>query len=152
VSGTVVARTSSLNEVVGTHLGWSSWRILDQARIWRFADVIDDHQWVHLDPERAKDGPFGTTVAHGFLTLALATALLSEVLRADGASLVVNYGLNRVRFPAPAPSGSRVRMGAELADVDGWLGGVQATLALTFEVKAQPRPVCVAELVFCYLG
>ncbi|MGQ0615780.1 MAG: MaoC family dehydratase [Acidimicrobiia bacterium] len=149
---TVVKNPAALAEAVGTHLGWSPWRTVDQPRIQLFADATDDHQWIHLDPDRAAQGPFGQTIAHGFLTLSLAPALLFEVLEVQEASLVVNYGLNKVRFPAPVLSGAKVRMGVELAAVDEIKGGVQATMSVVFEAEGQAKPVCVAEFVFRYLG
>lgn len=151
MTATVVKTPAALADSVGAHLGWSPWRTIDQGRIQLFADATDDHQWIHLDPERAAAGPFGQTIAHGFLTLSLAPALLFEVLEVQEASLVVNYGLNKVRFPAPVLSGAKVRMGVELAAVDEIKGGVQATMAVVFEAEGQAKPVCVAEFVFRYL-
>ncbi len=132
-------------------LAASAWRTVTQEQVDRFAEATGDHQWIHVDPERARSGPFGRTIAHGYLTLSLATALLEEVLQVPDASLIVNYGLNRVRFPAPLPVGTRVRMHGELAGVESVTGGVQATLGLTFEVEGQPKPACVAEILFRYL-
>jgi acyl dehydratase len=135
---------------IGKHLGYSDWHLVDQAQINAFADATGDHQWIHVDPERAKAGPFGTTIAHGYFTLSLVPVLLGQVLRVQPVSLVVNYGLNKVRFPAPVPSGSRIRMGAELTGVEEIKGGVQATVTGTFEVEGQEKPACVAEIVFRY--
>ena len=135
---------------IGKHLGYSDWHLVDQAQINAFADATGDHQWIHVDAERAKAGPFGTTIAHGYLTLALVPVLLGQVLRVQPVSLVVNYGLNKVRLPAPVPSGSRLRMGAELTGVEEIKGGVQATVTGTFEVEGQDKPACVAEIVFRY--
>jgi acyl dehydratase len=151
VTATAVDSPAALKERVGSHLGWSSWRLIDQARIQAFADATEDHQWIHLDQARAAVGPFGTTIAHGLLTLSLAPGLLEEVLEVRGARLVVNYGFNKVRFPAAVASGSQARMGAELAAADDVAGGVQATVVCTFEVQGLAKPACVAELVLRYL-
>src|SRR5579875_1338926 len=101
--------------MVGRHLGYSDYLLVDQERIDRFADATGDHQWIHVDPERAASGPFGTTIAHGYLTLSLVPLLLAQVLRVEGVAFGLNYGSNKVRFPAPVPAGSEVRLGALLA-------------------------------------
>ncbi len=145
-----VLTVDELGDHVGKPLGYSDWHVIDQDMIQRFADATGDHQWIHLDAERAKSGPFGKTIAHGYLTLSLVPVMIFEIMRVDGAQLVVNYGLNKVRFPSPVPSGSRVRMGAELAAVEPIKGGVQVTLKATFEVEGQDKPACVAEIVFRY--
>ncbi len=139
-----------LLEQVPTDLGTSDWLLVDQARIDGFADVTGDHQWIHVDPERAKAGPFGTTVAHGYLTLALAPVLLQQVVVVDGVDAVVNYGLNRVRFPAPVPVGARLRGHVTLAGAAGRGDAIEATFGLTVEIDGNPRPACVAELVVLY--
>jgi acyl dehydratase len=144
---TVIA-LADLPGMVGKHLGHSDWHTIDQGRIDRFAEATGDHQWIHVDAERAKSGPFGTTIAHGYLTLSLASISVFQLLQVEGAKLVVNYGLNKVRFPAPVPSGSRVRMGAEIAAVEPVSGGLQVTLNGTFEIEGQPKPACVAEILF----
>jgi acyl dehydratase len=149
-NGPTVLGLADLAGQVGKHLGPSEWRVIDQEQINRFADATGDHQWIHLDAERAKSGPFGTTIAHGYLTLSLTPIFISQVLRVEGASMVVNYGLNRVRFPSPVPSGSRVRFGAELSAVEEVKGGVQVILAGTFELEGSDKPACVAEIVFRY--
>jgi acyl dehydratase len=136
--------------MIGKHLGHSDWHTIHQDQINRFADATGDHQWIHVDAERAKAGPFGTTIGHGYLTLSLVPIFVFELLKVEGAKLVVNYGLNKVRFPAPVPSGSRVRMGAEIAAVEPVSGGVQVTLSATFEIEGQPKPACVAEILFRY--
>jgi acyl dehydratase len=143
-----------LCEHLGKELGASSWRTVRQEDIDTFATLTGDQQWIHVDPERAKSGPFGTTVQHGFLTLGLATGLLWEVCTVDGFGVVLNYGLNKVRFPAPLRVGSRIRMHVQLADVkelDGPAGkGAEAVYRLTYEVEGEPKPPCVADLVFRY--
>jgi acyl dehydratase len=141
---------ADLPGMVGKHLGHSDWELIDQDKINRFADATGDHQWIHVDIERAKAGPFGTTIGHGYLTLSLIPVFVFQLLKVDGAKLVVNYGLNKARFPAPVPAGSRVRMGAEISAVEPVSGGLQCTLACTFEIEGQPKPACVAEIVFRY--
>jgi acyl dehydratase len=115
-----------------------------------FAEATGDRQWIHVDEERAASGPFGRTIAHGYLTLSLAPALLWEVLDVAGASLVVNYGLDKVRFPAPVTIPSRVRLGIELAHVESFGEGLQVGLAATFEVEGSAKPCCVAQILFRY--
>jgi acyl dehydratase len=141
---------SELSSRAATELGHSSWRTITQTDVDTFARLTGDRQWIHIDPERAAAGPFGTTIAYGYLTLSLATLFLDEVLTVEGAGLVLNYGSNRVRYPAPVPVGSRVRAAVELATVDEIAGGVQATFRLTFEVEGQAKPGCVADIVYRY--
>ena len=135
---------------VGTTLGETEWLEITQDQVDKFADATGDHQWIHVDVERAKSGPFGTTIGHGYLTLALAPIFIFQILKVEGAKLVVNYGLGKVRFPAPVPSGSRVRMGAEIGAVEPVSGGLQVTLNATFEIEGQSKPACVAEILFRY--
>jgi acyl dehydratase len=139
-----------LRERVGQEVGVSDWRTVRQEDIDTFAELTGDSQWIHVDPERAKSGPFGATVQHGFLTLGLATGLLWEVCTVDGFGVVLNYGLNRVRFPAPLRVGSRIRMHVEVAEVRELAGGAEAVYRLTYEVEGQDKPCCVADLVFRY--
>ncbi|HEX2701592.1 MAG TPA: MaoC family dehydratase [Acidimicrobiales bacterium] len=134
----------------GEALGHSSWRRIAQDEVTAFARLTGDEQWIHVDPQRAAAGPFGATVAHGYFTLSLATVLLDEVLTIDGAGLVLNYGSDRVRYPAPVRVGSRVRALIELAAVKPLPGGSQVTYRLTYEVEGQPKPGCVAEIVYHY--
>jgi acyl dehydratase len=137
-----------LRKAVGAEVGVSDWLQIDQSRINLFADATDDHQWIHVDPQAAAQGPFGTTVAHGYLTLALLPKLSEGVVRVKGVRMGVNYGLNKVRFPAPVPVGSRVRARYELVsveDVDN--GGVQTVFRVTVEREGGDKPVCVAETV-----
>jgi acyl dehydratase len=140
-----------LKGAVGEHLGYSDWVEIDQARIDRFADATGDHQWIHVDPERAKDGPFGTTIAHGYLTLAITNLFLPELLRVPSARLGVNYGANKVRFPAAVPSGSRVRMGSEIIEVDDVPDGVQVITRNTVEIDGGDKPACVVEAISRFL-
>jgi acyl dehydratase len=142
-----------LREAEGEVLGTSDWHEIDQDAINAFADVTGDHQWIHVDPERAKDTPFGGTIAHGYFTLSLAPMLTNEIFSMDGFAFAVNYGLNKVRFPAPVPVGSKVRASAKVAKLEDVPGGAQMTLELTFEREGGEKPVCVAEtLVRVYEG
>ncbi|PPE71705.1 MaoC family dehydratase [Caldimonas thermodepolymerans] len=137
-----------LAPLVGASLGTSDWIEIDQARIDQFADATGDHQWIHVDAERAKAGPFGTTVAHGFLTLSLMPAFFATAFDVRNTRMGINYGLNRVRFPAPVPVGSRLRAHFKLLGyepVDD--GGVQLTIEVTVEREGSAKPVCVAESV-----
>ncbi len=141
----------SLRAAKGQHLGHSGWVELTQERVDQFADATGDHQWIHVDPERAKDGPFGGTIAHGYLTLSITNLFLPELLRVPGASAGVNYGTNKVRFPAPAPVGSRIRMGCEILDVEDVSGGVQVITRNTVEVEGGDKPACVVEAISRFL-
>ena len=134
----------------GAEFGPSSWIEVPQEKIEAFAEATGDHQWIHVDRDRAAAGPFGTTIAHGYLTLSLLPAMSYEVVPRQGGGMAVNYGLNRVRFPAPVPSGSRVRGTFRVDAVDDFDGGYQATMKATIEREGGEKPVCVAELVFRY--
>ena len=143
-----VTGLDALRGLVGTELGRSRWFEIGQDRIATFADATDDHQWIHIDPERAaRESPFGGTVAHGFLTLSLLPSMLADVLVMVDAKLVVNYGLNKVRFPAPVPAGSRVRAAIVLAALEDEHGSSQLTLDVTVEREGGTKPVCVAEFL-----
>jgi acyl dehydratase len=135
---------------VGDEFGPSPWVEVPQERIDAFAGATGDHQWIHVDPERAAAGPFGTTIAHGYLTLSLLPAMSYEVVPRPEGGMGVNYGLNRVRFPAPVPSGSRVRATFRVESVEEEDWGHQATMTATVEREGGDKPVCVAELVFRY--
>jgi acyl dehydratase len=143
-----VQTLSDLDALVGTNLGTSTWVEIDQSRIDTFATATDDHQWIHVDPERAKDGPFGSTIAHGYLTLSLLIPLWSQLLDVREVTTKVNYGLDKVRFPAPVPVGSKVRASATLASVEQIPGGVQLTIDAVIERDGSSKPVCVARPVF----
>lgn len=147
---THVASIEDLKTLVGTHLGYSDYRTVTQEQVNLFADATGDHQWIHVDPERAATGPFGRTIAHGYLTLSLVPVLLAGVLHVDGVTMGVNYGTNKVRFTAPVPVGSEVRAGATLASIEEVNGGVQVVLDVTVEVRDAPKPSCVAQVVFRY--
>jgi acyl dehydratase len=146
--GTIVDRLDDLAELAGQELGSSSWVEVDQHRIDLFAQATGDHQWIHTDPVKAKDGPFGTTIAHGYLTLALLIPMWSEILEVREARTKINYGLGRVRFPAPLPSGSKIRATATLASVDPIDGGVQVTVDAVIERDGGGKPVCIAQPIF----
>ena len=133
---------------IGQHLGYSDWLEVTQERVNQFADATDDHQWIHVDPELAKAGPFGGPIAHGYLTLSLAVPLLAQIVRVQGVKMGVNYGLNKVRFPSPVPVGAKLRLGATLQSVDDVEGGAQSVFALTFEVEGREKPACVAEAIY----
>jgi len=130
---------------VGRHLGYTEWRRMDQERVNLFADATDDHQYIHVDVERAKASPFGGTIAHGYLTLALLAPAIGQLLTVTDATTGVNYGLDRVRFPAPLPVGARWRTGAELLEVVEAGGGLQITLRATVEVDGAQKPAMVAD-------
>ena len=144
---TTITGLDQLMESEGTDLGTSSWHEVTQKDIDTFAEVTGDHQWIHVDPERAKETPFGGTIAHGYYTLSLAPRFSYEIFELEGFAFGLNYGLNKVRFPAALPVGSRVRMRAKVAGVEEIQGGAQFTLELTFEHEGGDKPVCVAESV-----
>ena len=142
---------SELPAAVGRHLGYSDWLPITQDRVDLFADATGDHQWIHVDPERAKSGPFGGPIAHGYLTLSLVNLFLPQIVEVRGISMGVNYGADRVRFPAPVRVGARVRGGAELLKVEETKdGGVQATIRVTVEVEGGGRPACVVDTISRY--
>jgi acyl dehydratase len=147
---------NSLDELrgaAGRHLGWTEWVDITQERVNLFADATGDHQWIHVDVERAKaESPFGGPIAHGYLTLALSNLFLPELLAVPGASAGVNYGTGKVRFPSPVPVGSRVRGGAEITAVDEIAGGLQTTITITIQVEGQDKPACVIESLSRWLA
>jgi acyl dehydratase len=143
---------ASLADAVGTVLGPGPWMEVDQNRVDLFAEATGDHQWIHVDPERAAHGPFGGTIAHGYLTLSMLPVLMKDLYSVDGVKLGINYGLNKVRFPSPVRVGSKVRLTAEIVSVDQIAGGVQLVLRSTVEADGVDKPVCVAESVVRYLG
>jgi acyl dehydratase len=146
----VIDGLAGLRERAGTVLGVSDWIETTQENVNTFAKLTGDEQYIHVDPERAAKGPFGTTVQHGFLTLGTATGLLWSVCVVNGFNVILNYGLNKVRFPTPLKVGSRSRMHVELADVNEVEGGAEAVYRLKYEVENEPKPCCVADLVFRY--
>jgi acyl dehydratase len=136
-----------LKKAVGEHLGHSDWHTVTQEKVNQFADATGDHQWIHVDTEKAKSGPFGDTIAHGYLTLSLVPMLAWQVYSVEGLSMAVNYGCNKVRFPSPVPAGARVRAGLDLVSVIDGPSGAQAVVRVTVEREGSDKPACVAETV-----
>jgi len=150
---TILNGPEELKAKVGEHLGYSPWLEITQERVNLFAEATGDHQWIHVDVERAKkESPFGGPIAHGYLTLSLAPSLLPQVVQVTGFPMAVNYGAGKVRFPSPVPVGSNLRIGAVLDSVDDVTGGVQVQMTLTFEVEGATKPSCVAEVLFRYFS
>lgn len=146
---TTTTTLADLPALTGSELGTSDWVVVTQDRVDTFADATDDHQWIHVDVERAKaESPYGGPIAHGYLTLSLLIPMWSGVLTVTDSGMGVNYGLNKVRFPAPVPVGAKIRLTATLADVEEIEDGVQVTVAATIEREGSDKPVCVAEPVF----
>lgn len=140
----------ALKGAVGEHLGASDWITIDQERINLFADATGDHQWIHVDPAKAKDGPFGACIAHGYLTLSLVNMFLPQIIDVQGISMGVNYGVEKVRFPAPVVVGSKVRGVGELISAEDVKGGVQSVVRVTVEIEGNERPACVADTISRY--
>ncbi|HET7328261.1 MAG TPA: MaoC family dehydratase [Nocardioidaceae bacterium] len=143
----VFSRAADLAAARGEHLGFSDWHTVTQQQVDLFADATGDRQWIHVDPARAAEGPYGGTIAHGYLTLSLLPRLGAEIWRVEGLSMGVNYGCNKVRFPGPVPVGSRLRGGAKVVSVDDVARGVQVVVRYTVEVEGADKPACVAETV-----
>ncbi len=149
--GTVFKTPAELEGAVGRHLGHSDWLEISQERIDKFADATGDHQWIHVDPERAAAGPFGKCIAHGYLTQSLVNMFLPQIVEVQGISMGVNYGADKLRFPAPVPVGSRVRGGGELIALQQTKdGGFQATIRVTVEIEGSDRPGCVIDTISRY--
>ncbi|MFV9634958.1 MaoC family dehydratase [Mycobacterium neumannii] len=138
---------AAFEEHVGEHLGYSEWRQVTQKEIDLFAEATGDHQWIHVDPEKAAKGPYGKTIAHGYLTLSLVPVLVQQIYMVTGLSMQVNYGVDKLRFPAPVPVDSRIRGGAELIKVDRTSNGARATVRVTVEVEGSERPACVVDTI-----
>ncbi len=136
-----------VSAAIGEHVGYSDWMEITQERVDAFADATGDHQWIHVDPARAAEGPYGTTIAHGYLTLSLLPVLGNQVMDIRGFSMMINYGLGKVRFPAPVPVGSRIRAGVELTSLDRKPSGAQLTTLVTVEIEGGDRPAVVAEAI-----
>jgi acyl dehydratase len=147
----IFANLDELAAAKGEHLGTGDWLEITQDRIDQFADATGDHQWIHVDAEKAKAGPFGTTIAHGYLTLSLLPRLAKDIYRVDGITMGINYGLGKVRFPAVVPVGSRVRASSELVDVADKPQGKQATVRTTVELEGGDKPACVAETIVLFV-
>ncbi|GAA1167500.1 acyl dehydratase [Kitasatospora gansuensis] len=144
---TTYASLADLTAAVGTELGTSEWHTIDQARVDLFAEATGDHQWIHVDPVRAKESPFGGTIAHGYLTLSLIPVLAKECYAVEGIRMALNYGSEKVRFPAPVPVGTAIRATAELVSAEQVSGGVQAVVRYTITSEGSPKPHCVAETI-----
>jgi acyl dehydratase len=148
---TIIDGIDGLKAKVGEHLGYSDYVEITQEQVNLFAEATGDHQWIHVDPERAtRESPFGGPIAHGYLTLSLGPRLAPEILRVDGVKMGVNYGCDKVRFPSPVPVGSKLRMGAEMLATEDIPGGAQVSMRFTFEVEGAPKPSCVADIIFRY--
>jgi acyl dehydratase len=148
---TIVNGLDELKAMAGDDLGHTDWLEMTQQRVNTFADATDDHQWIHVDHERAAAGPFGGTIVHGYLTLSMVIPLMSALLEIHGVSMGINYGLNRVRFPAPVPVGSKIRLAATLGAVeDAGVNAVQATVDMTIEIEGGTKPACVAQGLYRY--
>lgn len=141
---------AGLKELVGEHLGYSPYTTVTQDQVQQFAEATGDHQWIHIDVERATAGPFGGPIAHGYLTLSLGPMLSPQVFGVSGISMGVNYGAGKIRFPSPVPVGSNVRLGVTLQSVDDVAGGAQVTMVFVFEIEDATKPSCVAEVIFRY--
>ena len=148
---TVLQGADEVRAAVGRHLGRSDWLLIDQQRVNAFAEATGDHQWIHVDVDRAAAGPFGGPIAHGYLTLSLSNLLLPQIVEITGFAMGVNYGTNRVRFVTPVPVGVRIRGGAELSEVTEVAGGLQTTMIVTIEIESSPKPACVIESISRWL-
>lgn len=146
------ANLDELAAATGEHLGYSDWYTVTQRQVDTFADATEDHQWIHVDPERAAQGPFGTTIAHGYLTLSLIPMFGKEIYQVDGLKMGINYGLNKVRFPQAVPVGAKIRAGAEVFEVTDLEQGKQAQVRFTIEIDGQDKPACVADTVVRLFG
>ena len=145
---TVIEGIDDLKSRVGQHIGESEWHHITQEQVTAFADATGAHQWIHIDVERAKAGPFGGPIAHGYLTLSLAPMMMAEAFQVSGFAMGVNYGCNKVRFPSPVPVGSNLQLSAKLLDVSDIAGGVQYTVEMTFTCEGAEKPSCVAEAIY----
>ncbi|CAM5674509.1 putative enoyl-CoA hydratase 1 [Streptomyces afghaniensis 772] [Streptomyces afghaniensis] len=146
----IFTSVDDLKSAVGEQLGYTDWLDIDQKRIDLFAEATGDHQWIHVNPEKAAAGPFGTTVAHGYLTLSMLPLFGPQLISVEGVKMGVNYGTNKVRFPSPVPVGSRLRATATISAVNDVPGGAQVTVAFTVEREGGDKPVCVAESIARY--
>jgi acyl dehydratase len=149
---TVFSGLAEFSAAEGTDLGPTDWLLVDQERIDKFAQATDDHQWIHVDPERAADGPYGGTIAHGLLTLSLLPHFMHDLYRVDNVAMAINYGFNKVRFITPVPVGSRLRAASRITAVAELSGGLQATLTTTIEVEGSDKPAAVVESIVRYVA
>jgi len=146
---TILTGIEGVKAAAGQHLGWTDYVEITQERVNQFADATGDHQWIHVDVERAeKESPFGGPIAHGYLTLSLLPMFVPQLMRAEGFAMGVNYGTEKVRFPSPVPVGAKVRAGAKIDSVDEVPGGVQVTMTVTLETENASKPSCVATVVY----
>ena len=145
MAATTLDGPDAVRAAVGAHLGYSEWLLVDQDRVNLFADATGDHQWIHVDVERAKSGPFGAPIAHGYLTLSLSNLFLPQIVEVVGFSTGVNYGVDKVRFPSPVKVGDRVRAGAQLTEVSEVTNGLQTKIVITIEVDGSNKPACIIE-------
>lgn len=141
-----------IKDALGKHLGYSEWLEVSQDRVNLFADATGDHQWIHVDVEKAKEGPFGAPIAHGYLTMSLSNLFLPQIVEVRNISMGINYGVDKVRFPNPVKVGSRVRGGAEIAAVSDIAGGIQVTIKITIEIEGEAKPACIIESLTRYLA
>ena len=142
---TILEGPDAVRAAVGSHLGYSEWLLMEQDRVNTFADATGDHQWIHVDPERAASGPFGAPIAHGYLTMSLSNFFLPQIIETKGFSAGINYGVDKVRFPSPVKVGDRIRAGAELLEVPDVNGGLQTLVRITIEIEGSDRPACVID-------
>jgi acyl dehydratase len=142
---TILDGPDAVRAAVGTHLGYSEWLLMEQERVNTFADATGDHQWIHVDPERAASGPFGAPIAHGYLTMSLSNFFLPQIIETKGFSAGINYGVDKVRFPSPVKVGDRIRAGAEMLEVTDVNGGLQTLVRITIEIEGSDRPACVID-------
>jgi acyl dehydratase len=142
---TILDGPEAVRAAVGTHLGFSDWLLMEQERVNTFADATGDHQWIHVDPERAATGPFGAPIAHGYLTMSLSNFFLPQIIETKGFSAGINYGVDKVRFPSPVKVGDRIRAGAEMLEVTDVNGGLQTLVRITIEIEGSDRPACVID-------
>ena len=149
---TTFASPAALLDAAGTDLGATEWMEITQERIDQFADATGDHQWIHVDPEKAAEGPFGATIAHGYLTLALTNLFLPDLIVVENISMGVNYGVNKVRFPSPVVVGSRVRGTGVVSEVTEVSGGAQAVITVTVEIEGADKPACIVESISRFLA
>lgn len=148
---TILDGPDGVRAAEGTHLGYSDWLLIEQDRVDTFADATGDHQWIHVDPEKAKDGPFGAPIAHGYLTMSLSNYFLPQIVETRGFSAGINYGVDKVRFPSPVKVGERIRGGAELVEVTEVSGGLQTRMVITIEIDGGAKPACVIEALSRWL-
>ena len=149
----IIEDLEEMKSMVGQEIGISDWMEITQDQVNKFADATGDHQWIHVDPERAKkESPYGGPIAHGYLTISLAPKCLNEIMEIKRKSMGVNYGLNKVRFPSPVPVGKKLRMTAKLDKIEEIKGGLQVTILMTFEIENQEKPCCVAEAIYRYFS